>query len=73
MRQGQPIPTYDQTTIQQVALALTGWTLPPGAAAIEQLGNFSGPMEPDDANHDMTAEDFSRLHAAGEPNDGRRT
>ncbi len=53
---GKPIPTYDQTTVQQVSLALTGWTFPgPGNTNPK---NFSGPMKPVDANHDMTEKNF---------------
>jgi hypothetical protein len=53
---GTPVPAYDQTTVQQLALALTGWTyVGPGANNWE---NFSGPMVPRDANHDMRAKSF---------------
>jgi uncharacterized protein DUF1800 len=47
--QGHPIPTYNQTTIQQVALALTGWVYPNNA-----WEDFSGPMVPLETNHDTT-------------------
>jgi hypothetical protein len=54
--QGRPVPTYDQSDIQQVALALTGWTYPgPGNNNWE---NFSGPMQPRDVNHDMREKAF---------------
>ncbi len=50
---GQPIPVYDQTTVQQVALAMTGWTY-----INNDWENFTGPMVPRDANHDMRAKSF---------------
>ncbi|HTH48382.1 MAG TPA: DUF1800 family protein [Candidatus Limnocylindria bacterium] len=50
---GQPIPTYDQSTIAQVARVLTGWTYaqPPGGSAYEWHG---APMVPVPGNHDTT-------------------
>ena len=51
--QGHPIPTYNQATIQQVALALTGWVYPNNA-----WEDFSGPMVPLEANHDTTQKTF---------------
>jgi hypothetical protein len=51
--QGHPIPTYTQATIQQVALALTGWVYPNNA-----WEDFSGPMVPLEANHDTTQKTF---------------
>jgi uncharacterized protein (DUF1800 family) len=51
--QGHPIPTYDQTTIQQVALALTGWIYLNNA-----WEDFSAPLQPNDANHDMRQKAF---------------
>lgn len=53
---GKPIPTYDQATIQQVALALTGWTYP--GSGNNNWENFSGPLVPRDVNHDMRAKSF---------------
>ena len=50
---GNPIPTYTQTTIQQVALALTGWVYPNNA-----WEDFSGPLVPLEANHDVTQKSF---------------
>jgi uncharacterized protein (DUF1800 family) len=50
---GNPIPTYTQTTIQQVARALTGWVYPNNA-----WEDFSGPMVPLEANHDTTQKSF---------------
>src|SRR5262249_14537326 len=51
--QGRPIPTYDQTTIQQVALALTGWIYKNNA-----WEDFSAPLQPNDANHDMRQKSY---------------
>jgi uncharacterized protein (DUF1800 family) len=56
--QGQPIPTYTQTDVRQLALALTGWTygnasgVPP---ANSNWNYYPGPMLPVAANHDTTA------------------
>jgi uncharacterized protein (DUF1800 family) len=54
----QPIPTYDQTTIQNFAKVYTGWTYPTKPGATLQKHNpayFGGPMVPFAANHDQTA------------------
>ena len=51
--QGHPVSTYDQTTIQQVALALTGWTYKNNA-----WEDFSGPLVPLEANHDTRQKAF---------------
>src|SRR6185369_3395991 len=48
-----PIPAYDQFTVQQVALALTGWTFP--GPANNNWEDFSGPLKAVAANHDMRA------------------
>jgi hypothetical protein len=53
---GNPIPTYNQTTIGQVALALTGWTYQ--GPNNNNWENFSGPLVPHDVNHDMRAKSF---------------
>lgn len=53
--QGQPIPTYDQNTLREVARALTGWTYPTAPGNTPQNNNweyFVGLMEPRPANHD---------------------
>ncbi len=54
---GLPIPTYDQRTVQQVALALTGWVYatPPGGSGWEYFG---APMVPAPARHDPSAKAF---------------
>jgi uncharacterized protein (DUF1800 family) len=56
--QGNPIPTYTQSDVQQLARALTGWTYPtpPG----KQPGGinynyYPGVMEPLQASHDISA------------------
>jgi uncharacterized protein (DUF1800 family) len=48
---GNPIRSYDQSTVQQVALALTGWTFP--GPNLNNWEDFSGPLVPHDQNHDM--------------------
>lgn len=50
---GQPVSTYDQNTVRQVALALTGRVYRNNA-----YEDFSGPMVPLAANHDTTAKAF---------------
>ena len=50
------IPTYDQATVQQVALAFTGWTYQ-GTGA-NNWENFNGSLIPKDGNHDMRAKSF---------------
>jgi uncharacterized protein (DUF1800 family) len=53
---GATRPTYDQSTIQQVALALTGWTY--AGTGNNNWENFSGPLQPRDVNHDLRAKAF---------------
>lgn len=58
---GQPISAYDQTTVRQVALALTGWTYataPGGQPGLLNWENFTGDLEPRPAYHDTTAKSF---------------
>ena len=50
---GNQVPTYDQSTVRQVALALTGWVY-----ANNAYEYFGSPMVPQPANHDMTAKSF---------------
>jgi len=50
---GKPIPVYNQTAIQQIALALTGWRYINNA-----WEDFTGPMQSYDPNHDMTQKTF---------------
>ena len=55
---GNPMPTYDQTTIQNFAKVYTGWTYPTKPGAVLQKHNppyFSGPMVPFQSNHDTTS------------------
>ncbi|MSV34118.1 MAG: DUF1800 domain-containing protein [Bryobacterales bacterium] len=53
-----PIPTFDQSAIENFAKVFTGWTYPPGPGAVSQRRNppyFSGPMVAAAVNHDTTA------------------
>lgn len=55
---GNPMPTYDQNTVEAVARAFTGWTYPTQPGSTLQKHNpqyWLGPMESLDSNHDMTA------------------
>ena len=55
---GNPIPTYDQTTIQNFAKIYTGWTYPTKPGATLQKHNpayYTGPMVPFESNHDTTS------------------
>ena len=54
---GNPIPTYDQTTVQNFAKVYTGWTYPTRPGAVHQRHNpayYIGPMVPFEPNHDIT-------------------
>ncbi|MCU7373802.1 DUF1800 domain-containing protein [Paucibacter sp. O1-1] len=53
---GRPIPAYDQGTIQQVALALTGWTYI--GSGNSNWENFAGPLVVRDMHHDLRAKSF---------------
>lgn len=54
----QPIPTYNQQTVAQVSLALTGWTYTPAPGATPRMsGNheyFGAPMITAPGNHDFS-------------------
>jgi uncharacterized protein (DUF1800 family) len=53
---GKPIPTYDQTTITNMARALTGWTFPGHAITHgHNPENYNGPMIAVEINHDEGA------------------
>lgn len=55
---GSPVPTYNQTTIQNFAHTFTGWTfapLPGKTSYFPNNTNFGAPMIAFDAHHDMTA------------------
>ncbi|HJZ75941.1 MAG TPA: DUF1800 family protein [Vicinamibacterales bacterium] len=47
---GQPIPTYDQTTVNNLARVFTGWRFAPGAPGIP---NYIDPMVVNEAQHDV--------------------
>lgn len=58
---GAPIPTYNQTTVAQLALALTGWTYATAPGNTPQNNNweyFGAPMESRQGNHDLSAKSF---------------
>src|SRR2546425_948934 len=57
LQNGAFVPTYTQADIQQMALALTGWTYPNGTSCQYNgpFGNGGSPMVSCDANHDATA------------------
>lgn len=50
---GNPIPNYSQPDVQQVARALTGWVYINNA-----WEDFTGPMVPNESNHDTSAKSF---------------
>ena len=51
-----PIPTYDQTTITNMAHALTGWTFPGRTITSgHNPENYNGPMIAVEVNHDTSA------------------
>ncbi|MEO8051049.1 MAG: DUF1800 domain-containing protein [Acidobacteriota bacterium] len=55
---GNPIPTYNQATIQDFAKVYTGWTYPtkPGATLLKHTpAYYIGPMAPFESNHDTTS------------------
>jgi uncharacterized protein (DUF1800 family) len=55
---GNQIPTYTQNTVQEFALAYTGWTYPLAPGATQQTYNpayWTGPMVALDSNHETTA------------------
>ena len=58
---GLPVSTYDQNTVRQVALALTGWTYATAPGATPRALNweyFGAPMEVRPANHDTSSKTF---------------
>ena len=55
---GNPIPTYDQTIIQNFAKVYTGWTYPAKPGATLRKHNpayYIGPMVAFESNHDTTS------------------
>jgi uncharacterized protein (DUF1800 family) len=67
---GEPIPTYDQDAIENLARALTGWTYPPRPGATSRFPNpvyYLGRMVPIAAQHDTAAKAlFGQTIAAGQ-------
>jgi uncharacterized protein (DUF1800 family) len=58
---GSSVPAYSQQTVQQVALALTGWTYATAPGATPRSVNweyFGAPMETRQENHDTSAKSF---------------
>jgi len=54
---GNPIPTYDQAAVTNLARALTGWTYPTAPGAAPRANNpafYIGPMFAVEAEHDTT-------------------
>ena len=52
---GDPIPAYDQDTVENLARALTGWTYPTRPGATLRFPNpayYLGRMAPFEAQHD---------------------
>jgi len=56
--QGNTIPIYGETDIQQLARALTGWTYPGTAGHFWNPQNYVGSMISVDSYHDTTAKTF---------------
>lgn len=55
---GNPIPTYNQTTISNFAKVFTGWTYPTEPGATPATSNppyYAGPMIPVESLHDTTS------------------
>jgi len=52
---GNPIPTYDQARIHDIARALSGWTYPGTSATGLNWESFTGPLQPRDGYHDKGA------------------
>ena len=62
-----PIPTYDQTTIQNFAKVYTGWTYPTKPNATPEKHNpayYAGPMVAYESNHDTTIPKYLLNYAA---------
>ena len=57
-KNGVPVPTYSETTVTNLAKALTGWTYPTAPGATPKNNNgvyYFGEMFPVAVNHDATA------------------
>jgi uncharacterized protein (DUF1800 family) len=50
---GNPIPTYDQTTVSELARVFTGWQL--AAPPVSGTDNYLANLVPNNANHDKGA------------------
>ena len=58
---GKPIPSYDQNTVQQVSLALTGWTYATAPGKVPRTNNpeyYGAPMETRQQTHATTEKSF---------------
>ncbi len=58
---GQPVPTYGQDTVREVARALTGWTYATAPGATPRTNNweyFGAPLETRPTSHDTGAKSF---------------
>ena len=58
---GQPVPTYTQDTVREVARALTGWTYATAPGATPKTNNweyFGAPMETRQSTHDTGSKAF---------------
>jgi hypothetical protein len=58
---GQPVPTYGQETVREVARALTGWTYATAPGATPRSVNweyFGAPMESRQNHHELAAKHF---------------
>jgi uncharacterized protein (DUF1800 family) len=67
---GQPIPAYDQDTVENLARAFTGWTYPARPGVATRFPNppyYLGRMVPVAAQHDVAQKTlFGRTLAAGQ-------
>ncbi|MEQ1909428.1 MAG: DUF1800 family protein [Vicinamibacterales bacterium] len=58
---GQPVPTYSQDTVREVARALTGWTYATAPGETPRTNNweyFGAPLETRPTSHDTGAKSF---------------
>ena len=67
--QNQPIPTYDQATIESFARVYTGWMFGASPSFAQPSFNFDLPMQPFEAFHDTGAKTLLRgtTLPAGQP------
>ena len=65
---GNPVPTYDQTAVTNMAKLLTGWTYPTAPGATPKTNNpayYIGQMIPVEAEHDTSAKTiFGNINVA---------